>query len=64
MAHGRVVDDRARATDAWRGALQAPVLREAVLLGGDPPQEDASALIAHAFTSRRSADGAGEWYNN
>jgi hypothetical protein len=64
VADGRVVDDRASAPNAWRGVLETPPLVEPVLLGCDPPKEDASALITHAYTSRKNADGAREWYNN
>jgi hypothetical protein len=64
MTDRRVVDDRAGAANAWCRVLEAPALVEPVVLGGDPPKEDASALITHAYTSRKNADGAREWYNN
>jgi hypothetical protein len=64
VADRRVVDDRTGAANAWCFVLEAAALVETVLLGGDPPKEDASALVTHACTSRKNADGAGEWYNN
>ena len=65
MADARVVDDRARAAHSRCRKLPSSVLAESIGLRGDPPQEHASAVITHAYTSRKTApDGAGEWYNN